>query len=416
MEKSNVSKIVKDGLCSSCGVCVGACRNNCISFLKNRNRAIPVVNESACNTCGLCYAVCPGKGASLEESAVRLFPKSVPNIFAGRYVKTYAGFSKDEDVRFHSASGGMVTQMLIFLLERKIIDGALVVRFNRDNPFDPEPFIAKSRDELLQSRGSKYMVISYDSVINEIAKFGKRIVVVGLPCQIQGFRNLSKVNKSVRELVVGYFGLYCSCTKVNSSVNYYIWRYHIKRDKVKFFSFRDDGCYGFMKFSDQSHSPIKKIPYHVYWKGTRGFFVNKRCALCSDHFAELADISFGDSDHQPYVSDHIGISSLIVRNEYWDKIIRKAAEENYVYVEETTMEEITDKQIYAKIYKKGKGLKAAMRLRELFCLKNPYYGVPNNVDINFKDLITSAIRAIMKEMGQYKIVWPLIKILDTCKK
>lgn len=55
----NVETIVKNGQCSSCGVCVSVCPKKCISLkLINRNATV-VIDNGSCSQCGICYAVCP---------------------------------------------------------------------------------------------------------------------------------------------------------------------------------------------------------------------------------------------------------------------------------------------------------------------------------------------------------------------
>jgi len=51
---------------------------------------------------------------------------------------------------------GVVTQLLIFLLEKGIIDGALVVRMREDQPLEPEPFIARTKEEIISTSKFKY--------------------------------------------------------------------------------------------------------------------------------------------------------------------------------------------------------------------------------------------------------------------
>ena len=159
----NVDCVVKQSLCTSCGICVGACPRKCISFEYGKKRNVPVVDKEKCNQCGLCYRVCPGKGIELCAKGKELFGQEENvnwNKYCGYWKNSYVGHASDESVRFHSASGGMITSFLLYLLKKKIIDGALVVRYKENEPFTPEPFIATTEKDLLSSKGSKYLVCS----------------------------------------------------------------------------------------------------------------------------------------------------------------------------------------------------------------------------------------------------------------
>ena len=266
--KHNVAKVVKKGLCTSCGICAGSCHKGCISFCYGEERNIPIVEESSCINCGLCYDVCPGKGIGLSKLSEQCFSKD-PQIrrdnYAGFYRHAYVGYSTDNEIRMHCATGGMVTQFLTWLLVKGEIDGAIVVRFKKGSPLEPEPFIATTKEELWDSRSSKYVVLSHDSVAKEVANGQyKNLVVVGLPCQIQGWRKLAEKNKRVKAAIKGYFSIYCSINKTKLSIDYYLKRYKINTSEIGRFAFRDDGCMGYMKFENKHGEVMRKIPYESY--------------------------------------------------------------------------------------------------------------------------------------------------------
>lgn len=413
MIKENVSHVVKNGLCCSCGVCSAVCGKHAISFVYGKERNYPVVDDLVCGDCGLCAKTCPGKGINIAQRSAELYAEdAVHNEYSGYFVHAYVGHSNDSEIRFHSASGGVTTEFLRYALRQGIIDGAVVVRYKNDNPFEPEPFIARSEADLLQTRGSKYLVISYDKIIEEMKKPGQKIAVVGLPCQISGFRKLADINKQVYQNVVGYFAIYCSLNKTKHSMDYYMYRYGVKRDEVRTFSFRDDGCLGYMKFTGDDGRVIKKVPYEKYWHGTHSFFVNERCAMCADHFGELADISFGDIHIKPYSDDKIGINSIVVRNKYWDAILRKCSNEKAIALTELPIDDVVASQIYVKIYKKGGGIRAYTKLRRAIGKQVPEYDFEIRGTVTIKNYMQEIVKIVMRRMGAYRCFWPIIKLQD----
>lgn len=419
VNKPNVGQIVKGGLCTSCGVCKGICAKHSITFDYGIERNVPVVDKQSCINCGLCYEVCPGKGVALNAKGEKLFGKEDKaqfNRYCGYYLASYTGHSADDDIRFHSASGGMVTSFLFFLLEKKIIDGAVVVGFKKDNPFEPELFIATTKDEILRSRSSKYLVLSYDKVIDEIESFHGKLAVVGLPCQIQGLRNLAEKNKHVREHVIGYFSIYCSLNKTKHSMNYYLDKYKINKDEVGYFSFRDDGCLGYMKYVSKDGNLIKKIPYLSFWFGSHSFFQNKRCLLCADHFGELADISFGDINIEPYNEDKIGISSFVVRSNQWNDLLKEACEAGYLEIADCPLEDVNRSQGYSKSFKKGVGIQTYMNWRRFFGRDIPKYDIEFDGKPSIVNYIGAAIKEVMLWVGSHHSFWFIIKFLDRSDK
>ena len=417
--KENVSKVVKDGLCTSCGICAGACHKDSISFHYGKERNTPRVDVQKCVNCGLCYNVCPGKGIELVNWGKRLFgevPEIKTDLCVGHYLRTYVGHSTKEEIRMHAATGGMVSQFLMWLLKKGEIEGAVVVRYRKDNPLEPEPFIATTEEEIWESRSSKYVVLSMDKVAQQIASEGYRnLVVVGLPCHIQGWRQLASKNKNVRDAIKGYFAIYCSVNKTKHSLDYYPYRYNVNPDKIGRFTFRDDGCMGFMKFEDKDGKVMKKVPYLSFWFGTHSFFANPRCSLCIDQLGELADVSFGDIHIPPYSDDHIGTNSMITRSDYWDKLLHQCCKEGFVTLEEIAIEKLTKSQSFTRSFKKGAGVKTNMQLRKMVGKKNPEYDYRYYGGVSIKNLISEIGKGVMRMIGSHRSLWWVIKMLDRNK-
>lgn len=417
--KDNISKIVRSGLCTSCGICAGACPNGSISFVYGKERNTPKVNSGTCVNCGLCYDVCPGKGIELNAWSKNLFanePSVKTDLCVGHYLNAYVGHSTNDEIRMHAATGGMVCQVLMWLFKKGEIDGAVVVRYRKDNPLEPEPFIATTVEDIWESRSSKYVVLSMDKIAEQIARGKyKNLVVVGLPCQIQGWRQLAKRNKNVRESVKGYFSIYCSVNKTKQSLDYYPIRYKVNKDCIGRFAFRDDGCMGYMKFEDKNGNVIKKVPYMSFWHGSHSFFVNSRCALCIDQLGELADVSFGDIHIPPYSDDLIGTNSIVVRSSYWKTLLEECESDNAVYLKEVPIEDLTRSQIYCKTYKKGNGVKTNMLLRKLVGMSNPEYDYISSAHISVKSIISELSKVVMRTIGRYRSLWFIVRILDRNK-
>ena len=414
-DKKNVAEVVKEGLCCSCGVCAASCHKKAIKLQYGKRNNLPIVNTDKCVHCSLCYDVCPGKGLPIFKVSSKLFEREVNiihNKYCGYYLNSYVGYSTDENIRFHSASGGLVTSLSCYLLRNNIIEGAVVVGYKQGNPFEPKPFIAKTEEEIKQSRSSKYIVVSYDEVLDEITTFNKPIVVVGLPCHIQGVRNLADKNKKIRDCIKGYFAIYCSLTKTKNSIDYYLYRYGINKKKVGRFSFRDDGCLGYMKYEKPNGEVIKRIPYLKYWHGTHSFFVNERCSVCTDHFGELADISFGDINIEPYNKDKTGISSVVSRSSYWREILLKAETDGHLKLDEISIEEVISSQQYSKKYKKGAGIQSAMTLRRLLGKKNPEYDIEFEGIVSCKSILIEVTKLIQRFVGKHRSGWFMIKATD----
>lgn len=252
MRKNNVTITVKDGLCMGCGVCEDICPKSCIHIERGRLNA-PRVDENTCVDCGLCRKVCAGKGIEIEGRAENLFGEAHQyHKMLGHYIKTYKGYSTEYENRFHCASGGCLSQFLIWLLEKGEIDGAVVTGYESSSPMQPRVYIARNREEVLAGKSSKYCVVTMNGIAKEIHSTPGKYVVVGLPCHIHAFRKYSSVDKKVGERIIGYFPIFCSSNKNMDSQKYMRWRYKINENELAEFAYRDEGCLGSVFFRDKN--------------------------------------------------------------------------------------------------------------------------------------------------------------------
>lgn len=328
----NVDNVVKDRLCLGCGICYSSCPARAINFSIRRGLYLPAVNMDKCNSdkgCDVCLRVCPGIGIDIEQESNRLFPCLEADFDLGRYENCYTAYSADYEVRYHSASGGVVTQLLVDMLESDIIQGALVTRMKAAEPLMTDVILAATKEEIIQSQSSKYCPVPVGIGLKDIMNKSGKFAVVGLPCHIHAFRKAEKVFPWLSDKIHVYLGIYCSSTKSFSAAEYLLdVLFGVDKKMVKKFAYRDDGCLGDMKV-ELKNGKIEKHPYKEYYPKLRSFFIPYRCTLCIDHTAELADISIGDIYIPEYWNDKVGTSSVIVRSrrgaQIFDNSVKKGS-------------------------------------------------------------------------------------------
>ena len=428
MEKHNVSYTVKNKLCAGCGICEDVCPKHCITIKLKNGELKPNIDESSClgEKCGRCLKVCPGIGIEFNKIAQNFFKESTikEDKYIGRHVALHTGYSLDYDIRYHSASGGVVSQFLIFLLEKKIIDGAVVTGFSDDH-ITPMSYIARTKDDITRSRSSKYCPVALNKIGNEILKLEGKYVIVGLPCHIQGFRKRLAIDKKMSDKVIGLFSIYCSSSRNFFARDYLLSHYRINKEDISYFSFRDNGCLGNLtveiKKRDQEKSRLVgthstdytglKIPYSQYYGPMlRSFFKPHRCLMCIDHYGELADVSFGDIHIKPFSDDHIGISSWITRTEYWEQLFRQAVTEGCIKMDDVDADTLNQSQ-KAMLYPKKRRARAVMNMDRFLGRANPKYDKRLDKP-GIKDYFTEILCGIQQYIGKRKELWFLIELIN----
>lgn len=399
-------------MCTGCGVCEDICPKHCITIHKTNGEHRPEVNEDACSKCGKCLKVCPGIGIDFQKYQLEAHGLN-GDIYIGKYVGLHTGYSLDDDIRYHSASGGMVSQFLIYLLDKKVIDGAVVTGYREDH-ITPYSYIARTREDVINARSSKYCPVALNKVGNEIASLDEgKYVIVGTPCHIQGFRKRMAIDRKLRERIVGLFSIYCSSQRSYNAQDYLFHHYQVDKNDIKYFAYRDNGCLGNLTI-EQNNGKNVSVPYTTFYGPMlRSFFKPHRCLTCIDHYGELADVCFGDIHIKPYDEDKVGISSWITRTDFWELQFMNAAREGYIKMDEVDAETLNKSQA-AMLYPKKRRAKAVMTMDKMIGRAVPQYDRLLEKP-SVKDYITEIICHGQRFVGRHKSLWWLIEILNKGK-
>ena len=171
-----IDEVVKNDLCTGCGTCVAMCPFNAIELHRNNDGSYkPLVENERCKLCGTCFRVCPGAGIDSEVLNKFVFSQNATDELLGNSLGFYLGRSMDKNILKAAASGGLISSLLEFALEENIIDGALLVRMSSHNPFEPEIFIARTREDILSAAQSKYVPVPLNSKLKEIISPGSMV-------------------------------------------------------------------------------------------------------------------------------------------------------------------------------------------------------------------------------------------------
>lgn len=426
----NISYTLRNRLCLGCGICQSACPSNAIQIMVKEGRFIPQVDETKCKNdkgCHRCYDVCPGLGVGLTRIAKEQFADDSVKTdeWVGRYLKCFTGHSNDKDIRYHCASGGMVSQFLIFLLEKGYIDGAVVTAFDPKNELLVCSYIAHNREEVLQAKSSKYAPVSLHGMAQAIKQEnGTKYVIVGLPCHIQGFRKLEAIDRKLREKVVGHFAIYCSSGRTFYLTEHVFKERGIRKEDLTYFAYRDEGCLGSLvakqrrnirvvnsnsEISLYNKDEVYKEKYQSYYHPLRSFFIPRRCLFCIDHYGELGDICFGDIHIKPYMDDKIGVNSLVVRTQQWIDLLEKAQSEGFITLNEIPVETLNASQQMAG-KKKGRNERFIVLNKRLGRVM-PEFDVTLPKKIGVKTILDYIQNRAQQFLGRHKSLWWLVSKL-----
>ncbi len=145
--------IVEQGNCTSCGTCASVC-----DYIEIKE-GFPTLIKKCEENCNLCYLACPRVSLPKREIEERIFDEDVKrDDYLGKYIEIYAAKARDEDVHKRGQDGGVVTALLMYALDKGIID--VVVTAGRTEKWEPKVAICKTKSDLLSSAGTIYSYVT----------------------------------------------------------------------------------------------------------------------------------------------------------------------------------------------------------------------------------------------------------------
>lgn len=300
---NNVKNVIRKK-CVGCGCCIGICKQKALEkeFDKKTGFYNIVLNRERCNECGLCRRVCP----ALKRS-------SKPD-YIGPYEELLLMHSNDSGIRKKATSGGVVFSVVKKALEEQVVDYAYILGWSSESVMQTKLWLLDKETikDVDDNRkfSSRYLSYPIGEVISEI-KPDKKYVIVGLPCQIEGFRNSNLDN-------VFLIGIACS-----GAVSYKaseMAQKHLKKSfdsKNDSYFYRGDGWPGFNEvISDESNYREEHLTSFFNSIFSSKVFTKKGCMNCNDQLAEMADISCFDYWNQTELkNEKIGKTGVIIRSE-----------------------------------------------------------------------------------------------------
>ena len=310
--------------CIQCGVCVAACPTDSIGI---GDDDLPELVKM-CTGCSLCWDFCPRGGLQYEST----WKLTAGNGHAGAgadingqsngsngSAAASAAQSLGQVHESHTArvnpmidgaqDGGFVSALIISLLEKDEIDGALLAKESETEPWKGEALLARTPEEVRECAGSFYnqtLALGHVDFKDYDLPPNPRIAVVGTPCEIEGIKAMQARpwvwGSSKVEAITLTIALLCT-----KSFNYEKLMLDEVRDKRNV-NLDDVGRVDIIrgKFIVQDHDgetifeePIKDF-HGAALKG---------CDECADFMGHAADISVGS------VGSADGYSSVLVRSD-----------------------------------------------------------------------------------------------------
>ncbi|BAY93143.1 MULTISPECIES: Coenzyme F420 hydrogenase/dehydrogenase, beta subunit C-terminal domain [unclassified Tolypothrix] len=198
---------------------------------------------------------------------------------------------------------GIVSSLAIEMLNRRLVEGVVCVQNTKEDRFQPMPIIARTPEEILAARVNKPTLSPNLSVLEQIEQSGmKRLLVIGVGCQIQALRAVEK-QLGLEKLYV--LGTPCVDNVTRAGLQKFLETTSRSPETVVHYEFMQDFRVHF-KHEDGS---TEMVPFFGLKTNKLKDVFAPSCMSCFDYVNSLADLVVG------YMGAPFGWQWIVVRND-----------------------------------------------------------------------------------------------------
>lgn len=288
-----------------------------------------------------------------KTKSYKLLDYSNPSKYLGQYRDMRMGYAFDEKYRENAASGGMITAFLCYLLNHSYIDGALVSRaIVSGGRVITETFIAVTEEEILSASSSVYMTIPMMKYVDMIRQFNGRIAIVAVPCMLKQFDVLMVTDTELRSRIAYKIGLFCSGNSTPRLTELALRKAKVPLDRGVRIYYRRGHWRGksAVEYEDGTCKTFSYSKIICAYKNAF-FFEQDSCMYCQDHFANFADISFGDVWLSTMKREPIKHTSCLLRSEDAAFVYEEAVKEGVIVDKHIAARDMIRSQKRALVFK-----------------------------------------------------------------
>ena len=363
--------VIEPGLCTHCGACVGIA-NGALAMAAAAEGPLPVAIASTSALSELAWAACPGKGLHYPSLAQSVFGHAPENWLTGVVRSAYLGFALTPTIRRRAASGGVITQTLVYLLEQGLVQGAVVVRQGLPKPWLAMPVIARTPEEVIAASQSIYAPVPVNSLLEEMAAFPGRLAYVGLPDQVASLRRLQQLGHPGAGKVDYVLGPYVGTNLYGAAIASYLRSNGVRSiEEVTELRYREGEWPGYLQIKLRDGRILRTEKF--YYNYLIPFFVTRATLMSVDFTNELTDISVGDAWNPQLETLGGGHSVVLARTARGEQLLHAMQVQGQVALAAIGLDEALAMHGHMLDFKK-RGSFIRIQWRKLRGLPAPDYG------------------------------------------
>ena len=369
----DLHEIVESGLCSGCGACVYVAGESAVKMEMDKSGYLrpielrPLINSEQ----EAIRKVCPGIG--LEHPPTFDKPITYHPVW-GPIIDLQAGYANDPEVRYKGSSGGVLSSLLIYLIETKQVDFVVQTKASQRFPLLNETVFSETREDIISAAGSRYAPASPVSAIGEALLKKGKFAFVGKPCDVAAVRKIIQSDPALEARIPFLLSFMCAGTPSMKGTEEIISQFKVNKQDVTRFDYRGNGWPGMTKVELEDET-VKAMDYNTSWGSILNKHLQPRCKMCADGTGEFADIVGADAwygkDGYPDFTEQDGRSLIIARSLKGKMVMDLAERSKVIQAAQFNLSKLSTIQPY-QFLRKASMVPRLLSLR-IFARKVPRY-------------------------------------------
>lgn len=279
------------------------------------------------------------------------FGQNPSDYLLGQVEQGYLGYSLDKEIRRNGASGGVISQCLIYLLETKQIDGAVVLKQGTPKPWLAKSIIATTKQQILDSAQSVYIPVDTNQILTELATFKGTVAYVGLPLQVAHIRQLQADGDKTAQKINFILGPYVGTGIELEAIKSYLRSNGVNSlTHIKELKYRDGEWPGYLRITLKDGRELRAEKF--YYNYLIPFYVTYESLITVDFTNELTDISVGDAWNPKYVKQKQGFSVVLARSSKGLELLKEMKRKKILSLKTLNRDEVVNMHAHMIDFKK----------------------------------------------------------------
>tara|TARA_Y100001970_G_C14259267_1_gene878358 strand:+ start:7120 stop:8445 length:1326 start_codon:yes stop_codon:yes gene_type:complete len=363
-------KVIESGSCCGCGACIALDNSSNSKMIDTPFGPLPKFGSDS-SIPEYIKDACPCVGVNYPDLYKEVYGKLPDNWLTGEIKKVRTGYSNQSDVRKNAASGGVITQTLIYLLENRLVDAVIVAKQGIPSADKARAVIARTKEEIVECSQSIYIPVSMLDILRNLDP-EEKYAITCLPEQSASLRVLQKKKFGPALQIKYLLGPYTGTALYPEAIRCYLRSKNIKdNDQITSLKWREGDWPGCLEIRTAS-GRILRTP-KVYYNYLIPFFITQTSLQSMDFVNEFADLSVGDAWSPAFEVEGGGHSVVVTRSNHMEKIISEMIKNKLLILKEEDPIKASDMHGHMLDFKKRGGY-LRNKWRKILGKHSPNYG------------------------------------------